>query len=200
MRIPFLPAALAALCFALPASAQKVEVFGGSGTRAASTQVLFGDGIMAGMSISYGQPVWQDSYDALTDQAKGRLLRLGKDWWTLFTTSVDVAIGGTKIPAGAYVAGLQCDKDGKWNLALLEATKAMKQGATPWPIDEEGTMNWKPDLLAPLQLQKGANKEPIEKLTITLAANGEDLQKGTFTIAWGKHQLTAPLAVAAAKK
>lgn len=200
MRIPFVTAAFAALVLSLPVSAQKVQVFGGNGERASTSQILFGEGVMAGMAINYGQPVWKDSHEKMLDSLKGKLLRLGKDWWTTFTTSVDVEIGGTKVPAGAYLLGLSCDKDGNFSLAVLDASKALKGGAAPWPMDDKGTMNWKPDFTAPLTLHKGEAKESVEKLTITLAANAADLSKGTFTIAWGKHTLTAPLAVAVAKK
>jgi hypothetical protein len=200
MRIPFLAKSLTLLCLALPATAQKVQVFGGNGDRAATSQILFGNGVMAGMSITYGQPQWQDNYDGMLDKLKGKLLRLGKDWWTTFTSSADVEIGGVKIPAGAYLLGLSCDKDGKFALAVLDAAKALKAAATPWPIDDAGNMNWKPDMLIPLTLNQGTAKESAEKLTITLQANGDDLAKGTFTLAWGKHTLTAPLAVLVAKK
>lgn len=195
MRFPFLTAVAAALCLALPATAQKVQVFGGNGERATSSQVLFGQGLMAGMAITYGQPMWQDSHNAMMDSLKGKLLRLGKDWWTTFNTSVDVEIGGTKIPAGAYVVGLMCDKDGNFSLALHDQTKAMKAGATPWPIDENGGMNWKPEILAPLTLHKDKAEESVAKMTMTLKANAEDLANGSFSIAWGKHVLDAKLAV-----
>lgn len=200
MRFPFVTTALAALCLSLPVAAQKVQVFGGNGDRAATSQILFGEGLMAGMSITYGQPVWKDSHNAMMEKLKGKLLRLGKDWWTTFTTSSDVEIGGVKIAAGAYLLGLHCDKDGKFSLAGIDAGKAMKAGAMPWPMDEEGNMNWKPDFLVPLQLNKDASKESVEKLTMTLAANGDDLSKGTFTLAWGTHTLTAPMAVVVAAK
>jgi hypothetical protein len=198
MRLPILSAAFAALCLALPTAAQangQIQIFGGDGDRAATTQILFGADVMAGMSITYGQPAWSDSYDAMLEKIKGRLNRLGKDWWTTFTTSAAVEIGGVKVPAGAYVVGLDCDKDGKFSLALHEATSAMKAGATPWPIDKEGTMNWKPEILVPLTLNKGTAAESVAKMTMTLVANAKDLKQGTFTLAWGKHTLTAPLAV-----
>ena len=195
MRFPFLTAVAAALCLALPTTAQDVKVFEGKGERATSSQVVFGNGVVAGMAIAYGRPTWKDSHNAMLDSLKGKLLRLGSDWWTTFNTSVDVEIGGTKILAGAYVVGLMCDKDGKFSLALHDQTKAMKAGATPWPIDENGGMNWKPEILAPLTLHKDKAEESVAKMTMTLKANAEDLANGSFSIAWGKHVLDAKLAV-----
>lgn len=200
MRPSFFTTSLTLLCLALPATAQKVQVFGGNADRAATTQVLFGANVMAGMSITYGQPQWHDHYDGMLEKLKGKLLRLGKDWWTTFTTSADVEIGGVKLAAGAYLLGLSCDKDGKFALAVLEASKGLKAGAAPWPLDDAGAMNWKPDHLIPLTLHQGEAKESVEKLTITLKANADDLAKGSLTLAWGKHTLTASLAVLTAKQ
>jgi hypothetical protein len=190
MRFPFLTAALAALCFALPATAQKIQVFGGNSQRACSSLVLFGEGVMAGVTITHGQPEWQAEYDGMLDKLKGKLNRLGKDLWTTFMTSVPVEIGGAQVPAGSYVVGLACDKDGKFALALLDATKAMKAGTMPF-----GPQNWTPDVLCPLTLNKGAAKESVAKMAMELKADDKDPTKGTFTLAWGTHTLTAGLAI-----
>ena len=190
MRFPILSAALAALCFALPTTAQKVQVFGGQSERACSSLVLFGDNVMAGVTIVHGQPEWQAEYDGMLDKLKGKINRLGKDLWTTFMNSVDVEIGGTKIPAGSYVVGLNCDKDGNFGLAFLDASKAMKAGAMPF-----GPQKWTPDFLAPLTLNKDVGKEVVAKMTMELKADDKDPTKGTFTMAWGKHTLTGPLAI-----
>lgn len=199
MRFPLLPAAFAALCLSLPAAAQDVQVFGGKGTRAASTLILFGKNVAAGMSIQHGEPEWKPENDAMMDQLKGRLLRLGKDWWTTFTTSVAIEIGGKKIPAGSYLVGLECDKDGKFSLALLDSTKGMQQGAFPLEDQKTHLMNWKPDIVAPMTLNKDVSKEVVSKMSIELTADKKDPSKGMFTIAWGKHTLTAPMTISLGK-
>ncbi len=196
----FLSSVLLLAALAAPATAQKVRVFGGAGERATSSQILFGDGIAAGMAVTYGQPAWKDSYDSAEQFAmlKGKLLRLGKDWWTTFTTGADLEIGGKPLAAGSYLLALSCDADGKFALAVLDAAKGMKGGALPWP-DRSGKMNWEPDLLIPLEHSKDAANRS-DKLTIALLANGEDLQNGKLQLHWGPHQLTAKLAVHAGKK
>lgn len=190
MRIPILTAALAALCFALPATAQKIQVFGGNSQRACSSLVLFGEGVMAGITVTHGQPEWQAEYDGMLDRLKGKINRLGKDLWTTFLTSVPVEIGGVKVPAGSYVVGLHCDADGKFGLALLDATKAMQAGALPF-----GPQKWTPDVLCPLTLAKDVAKESVAKMTMELKAADGDPTQATFTLAWGKHTLTAPIAI-----
>lgn len=194
MRFPILSAAFAALCLALPATAQKVQVFGGNGQRAASTVILFGENLMAGMSIVHGQPAWKAEYDTMLDKLKGKVNRLGKDWWTTFTTSIDCEIGGTKVPAGSYVLGLACDQDGKFTLAVMDAGKAMKAGLLPF-----GPQKWTPDFSIPLELKKDANEKVVELMKIELAVDKENPSTGTLTLSWGKHVLSAPMAISLAK-
>lgn len=196
MRFPILSAALAALCFALPATAQ-LQGHAGSGTRAETRIVVatsdFSTFAMA--SLTHGQPEWQAGYDkaGALDKYKGSVVRLGKDWFTTLITSSELDIGGAKIPAGSYVVGLQVDKDGKFALALMDSTKAMKEGVNPF-------MSWKPEVTAPLTMNKDVAKESVSKLTMAFDAKEEDGGKGTFTIAWGKHTLTAPCQLHAPKK
>jgi hypothetical protein len=190
MRIPFLSAACAALLFALPATAQKFQVFGGNATRASTTVVFFGDAGMGGISIQHGQPQWKAEYDQMLDKIKGKLNRLGKDWWTSINNSVDIEIGGAKLPAGSWVLGLQVDADGKFALAALDSTKAMKDGVLPF-----GPQTWKPDVVLPLELKKDAAATSVDQLTMTLKAADGDASKATLTIAWGKHELVGNVAV-----
>jgi hypothetical protein len=190
MRFPFLTSALAAICFALPATAQKVQVFGGQSQRACSSLVLFGDNMMAGITVVHGQPKWSPEYDGMLDKLKGKTNRLGKDLWTTFMTSVPLDMGGTKVPAGSYVVGLHCDAEGKFGLAMLDATKAMKEGLLPF-----GPQKWAADVLVPVTLNKGTAEQNVELMTMTLAASDADPTKGTFTLAWGTHTLTTPMQI-----
>lgn len=190
MKLPLLATALAGLCLTLSPRAQDVQVFGGTSTRACSTMVLFGKDLMAGLTITHGQPVWKDEYTGMLDRLKGKTHRLGKDLWTTFLTSVDVELGGTRIPAGSYCVGLHCDAKGAFSLALIDSGKAMKQGLLPF-----GPQNWKPDALVPLKLSKDVADESIAKMTITLTSDKEAPTKGSLTLAWGPHTLSAPLQI-----
>ena len=190
MRLPrFLsataPAVLLALSLAVPAAAQGVQVFGGPSMRASSSLILFGDDMMAGLTVTHGQPEWRDEYTAMLDKLKGKINRLGKDMWTTLATSVPIEIGGAKI-----APGLHCDQDGVFSLALIDSTKAMKGGLMPF-----GPQNWKPEVTAPLKLDKDVVDEAVGKMTISLTSSDDDPMQGTFTIAWGPHTLTAPLKI-----
>ncbi|MGK0157243.1 MAG: hypothetical protein ACI9SE_004219, partial [Neolewinella sp.] len=72
MRLPILSAALAAICLSLPATAQKVQVFGGNGMRANSSVILFGSDLMAGITVTHGQPEWRDDYTDMLSKLKGK--------------------------------------------------------------------------------------------------------------------------------
>ncbi|MBL8756040.1 MAG: DUF2911 domain-containing protein, partial [Planctomycetes bacterium] len=144
--------------------------------------------------VTHGQPEWKAEYDGMLDKLKGKTNRLGKDMWTTFATSVPVEIGGAKVPAGSYVVALHCDNDGKFSLAMLDSTKAMQAGAMPF-----GPQKWTPDVTCPLTLNKDVAKEVAAKMTMELKADAKDPMQGTFTLAWGKHTLTAPLAIHAGK-
>ena len=195
MRTPLISAAFAAVCFALPTTAQKVQVFGGNSQRAASTMVLFGQDMMAGITVVHGQPEWKDEYSGMMDKLKGRTNRLGKDLWTTFMTSLPIEIGGAKIAPGSYCVGLHCDDAGKFSLAMIDSSKAMKKGLMPF-----GPQNWKPDAVAPMTLNKDVSDESQQKMLMTLAASKNDPMVGTFTLAWGPHTLTAPIKIHAPKQ
>lgn len=201
MRFPIFSAALAALCLTLPTTAQEgkpaADVKGATATsqRAEARIMVFNDDftVFALASITHGQPAWQDKYDAQFDLLKGKINRLGKDWFTTLITSSELEIGGVKIAPGSYVVGLSCDQDGKFALALLDSSKAMKAKVNPFFGE------WKPDYLLPLTLNKNVNKESVQLMVMTFDARPEDAGKGTFTLAWGKHTLTAPVMLHAPK-
>ena len=196
MRFPFVTAAFAALCFALPTAAQKVAGHSDGSMRNETRIMVFSEDfkVFAMASLTHGQPDWKAEYDTMFDKLKGKINRLGKDWFTTLITSSELEIGGAKIAPGSYVVGLHCDKDGKFGLALMDSSKAMKDGVTPFVTD------WKPEVLVPLTLNKDVAKEVVGKMTMTFDAQKGGSGEGTFTLAWGKHTLTAPVMLHAPKK
>ncbi len=195
MRFPLLTAALAALTFQVPTTAQQAQGMAMTGTRA-ETRIIaatpdFSSFAMA--SLTHGQPEWKASYDGMLDSLKGKTNRLGKDWFTTLITSSELEIGGAKIAPGSYVVGLHCDEDGKFSLALMDSTKAMKDGLNP-------AADFTPEIRAPLTLNKDAAKDVVGKMTMKFDAKPADGGKGTLTLAWGKHTLTAPVQLHLPKK
>lgn len=192
---PLFPAAFAVLCLALPTTAQKLSGASVTGQRAETRIMAFTEdfSVFALASLTHGQPEWKADYDGMLDKLKGKNNRLGKDWFTTLINSSELEIGGVKIAPGSYIVGLHCDQDGRFALALLDSTRAMKTGVNPFD-------DWKPELLAPMKLDKDVATEVVGKLTITFSAEQGDGGKGTLTVAWGKHTLTAPCQLHAPKK
>lgn len=198
MRASFVAAALAAFCLAPLVQAQ-VKVFGGPGNRHSSTLLAFTDSfeVKGGVSIQHGQPVWKDEYndqakfDAFLQKYKGKNVRLGKDWWTTFDNSVPVTIGGTRIPAGSWFLGLVYERDGSFQLAVIDSQKAMQNGEMPF-IEAGWTVAFK----APMTLQRDAAQEVQKEMTIDLITKEGTPGKATLQIAWGRHLLTANVDIA----
>lgn len=188
MRTSLFTTALAAICLTLPLSAQKLNAFSADGERAETRLGVASADFskFAMVSVTYGQPGWKDEYEGMMDKLKGKMNRLGKDWFTTLINSAELEIGGTKLPPGSYIVGLWCDKDGKFSLAFMDSGKAMKEGVNPF-------MEWKPEFTAPLTLEKGSAPESVGKMTMSFAAEKDGEGKGKFTIAWGKHTLSAPV-------
>lgn len=185
----------AALCLALPVAAQKLNG-GAAATARAETRIMAYTedySVFALASVTYGQPEWKAEYDGMLDQLKGKNSRLGKDWFTTLITSSELDLGGAKVAPGSYIVGIHCSPEGKFSLALMDSTKAMKNGVNPFH-------DWKPEIVAPLTLHKGTAKEPAKLLTMAFDAKAEDGGKGTFTVAWGTHKLTAPCQLHAPKQ
>lgn len=188
---------IAVICLAAVVPAQ-VKAFGGSGPRHSSTIFVFTDSfeVKAGLFVQNGQPVWKDAYNdentfnKYLDTFKGKLIRLGKDWWTTFDTSTTVNIGGTDIPAGSYFLGLSYERDGSFQLAVIDAATAMKNGEMPF-VAERWTVAYK----APLQFKRDAAQEVVKEMTVDLIANKEDPSKAVLQIAWGRHQLVGDIKI-----
>ena len=138
------------------------------------------------LCIQYGQPTWKSDYDSKLDQAKGKSLRLGSDFWTSLDTSVDLTIGGTAVPAGQWYLGLACSDDGQWSLMVMEAAKVREHKA-----DAFVTQRLKAKIQAPLR--HAAAEQQTDKLSIELTDEPGKVGHGALRIAWGKHQLTAPI-------
>ena len=195
MHLSLFRAALVAVTLATSAAAQGLQVYNFDSPRHASNMVLFGANVAAGMTIVHGQPQWKKEYDGMQDMLKGKTHRLGKDLWTTFMTSAPVELGGVKVAPGCYCVGLHCDKAGKFALAMMDATRAMKKSLMPF-----GPQNWKPEVVVPLKFEKGANKKLAEKMVISLIGDKDDKMKGLIRLSWGNHYLSAPVKVHAPNK
>lgn len=193
MRFIPLAATLAALTIVPALQAQQV-IGGPDPDRKASTVFVFTDSFeaLAGVSISYSQPTWQDSYNGMLEQLEGNYTRLGKNWWTTFDTVGALEIGGTKIEAGSYYLGLAVGKDSAFSLLIFDSKRAMKAGLLPFST-ALFTGEAKAETKAPLTFAKDSLEEVAVKMEIEIAADTKDPTTGKFSIRWGRHELSAPV-------
>jgi len=188
-------AALAAAAFLAPAANAQIQAFGGQDEDRMASTLIFaetsnGFSPKGGVSVSYSQPDWKDSYDKVLESGKfnGTNQRLGKNWWTTLDTTVPLEIGGTKIKPGAYYLGIHVDDGGKFTLLVIDAKKAMTTGMAPFV-----PKGYQSEYEAPLQLAKNSLEETQKKMMIEITANDDDASVGKFSIRWGKHELSAPV-------
>jgi len=146
----------------------------------------------AQFAIDYGRPIWKKDYE---DQAKfdgmtkGKVYRLGANFWTSLDTDVPLKIAGVSVPAGHWYLGLYRSEDGaSWSLALIDPAKVR---AARLDASEIGRATI--DMKAPMKIEQAT--ESVEKLTIDLIFTKENLRDVKLKITWGKLQLSAPIEV-----
>jgi hypothetical protein len=144
------------------------------------------------ITVDFGRPAWRKEYeqagqfDAMT---KGKVWRLGNNYWTILDTNLPIKVAGRDIPIGLWYLGLDRSADGKtWSLAFIDPVKARKGRHDGF------TMQTVPvDFKVPMTT--GQPSALTDKLTMTLTAAKEDMKKVTLRISWGKVELTAPIQV-----
>lgn len=197
MRIRSLLAVIG-LLFALCAQAQQskkgIIAEGGTLDDRASARVLYWNektNSAAGqVAIDYGRPVWKKEYedaakfDAMT---KGKVWRMGSNFWTTLVTDIPLNISGKSVPAGAYYLGLKRSDDGsQWSLAFINPA-----GVYRAHLDGSDIKKAKVDFLAPMQADQAGPK--AEKLTITMSYPETDIKNVTMKVVWGNLALSAPI-------
>ena len=177
----------------------KISVEGGSPDDRASARLLYWNGPAntadGQLAINYGRPVWKKQYeDAATfdKMTKGKIWRMGSNFWTNLYTDVPVTIGEKSISPGFYFLGMQRSADGSsWKLAFIDPVKVRESRIDAFDV-RKATV----EFTAPMTVEP-ATGDPVDKLTITLANAQNDIRSGTLKVAWGHLALTAPVHVAA---
>ncbi len=174
-----------------------IEAEGGQPDDRASARVLYWNAAKHGaagqFAIDYGRPVWKSAYEDQTkfDQiTKGKVWRMGSNFWTTLDTCVPLKISGKSVPVGYYYLGLHRSADGsKWSLAFIDPAKVRAGRVDAFNIDRVPI-----SFEAPMSMASGVAK--AEKLTIELTYPKDNIRKVTLNVAWGTLALTAPIEVA----
>ena len=143
-------------------------------------------------AIDYGRPVWRKEYEDTANfdkMTKGKVYRLGSNFWTTLDSDMQLTIAGKAIPAGSWYLGLHRSEDGAtWSLVLIDPAKARAAHIDASEI-ERAPIAFK----APMTVEQAT--ESKEKLTIDLIFQKGNLKDVTLRIGWGKMQLSAPVQV-----
>jgi hypothetical protein len=172
---------------------------GGTPDERASARVLYWnqktDSGAGEFAIDYGRPRWKKDYedpakfDAMT---KGKVWRMGSNFWTVLDTSLPLKISGKEVAVGSYYLGLHRAEDGQWSLALIDPTSVRSARVDGFEMQK-----------APVQFEVPMStakpRTVAEKLTITLAYTKANPKHVTLKVAWGNLALTAPIEVAVAE-
>jgi DUF2911 family protein len=200
-RLVFVSFALV-ICFTSVLQAQDnkprptIVVFGSDSPERGTTRVgLWNNKKKMGagqFAIDYGRPVWRKEYEdaAMFDKmTKGKVYRLGSNFWTTLDTDMPLVIAGKTIPAGLWYLGLHRSDDGAtWSIVFIDPAKAR---AAHMDASEIGRAPIA--FKAPMTTEQAGDMK--EKLTIDLLFQEADPKDVTLKIAWGKLQLSAPVQV-----
>jgi len=186
------------LLLALSAQAQQsqpvIVAEGGQPDDRGSARVLYWntklDGSAGQFAINYGRPVWKSVYedpakfDALT---KGKIWRMGSNFWTDLDTSVPLKVSGREVPIGHYYLGLHRSADSaNWSLAFIDPATVRSAHLDAFDIRKAPI-----EFEVPMSVAKSDTK--TEKLTLTLSYPQTDTRKVTLKLVWGNLVLTAPI-------
>ena len=175
----------------------KVVAEGGTPDDRASARVLYwnsqSNSAAGQLAIDYGRPVWRKEYndsakfDAMT---RGKVWRMGSNYWTILDTNLPLSIGGKKVPIGLYYIGLHRSEEGsEWSLAFIDPAKARKMHLDAFQIER-----------APVEFEAhmsnvSKTESPAQKLTITLSYPKNDIKHVTMLVVWGNLSLSTPIEV-----
>ncbi len=163
-----------------------LQVFGGEMTERAEARLLFWNSAKntaAGeFVITYGQPEWKVEYNKSENfdkMTKGKVWRLGKNFWTMLDTNLPLRIGGEQVAPGQYYLGAKRSADGAtWKLCFIDPTTARAAR-----LDASGINNAEIAFTAPLKFSQSESSR--EKLDISLIKAGSKLNRAQLVIAWG---------------
>lgn len=138
--------------------------------------------------MDYGQPHLRGRHintDSLVPF--GTVWRLGANSVTLFTTDVDLTIGGKSVPKGRYIAQVLPTRT-SWTLILQpETTGAASINPTAYDATKDA---------ARVELSSRTLATPIESLSMWLIpSTAPGVQRGELRIAWDTVQLSAEWSV-----
>ena len=189
------------LLFVLNAAGQQqkpnIVAEGGTPDDRASARVLYWNtqtNTAAGqVAIDYGRPIWKKEYDdpaKFDAMTRGKIWRMGSNFWTTLDTQLPLSISGKKVAVGSYYLGLHRSEEGsEWSLVFIDPGRVRKARLDAFQVEK-----------APVEFEAVMSTTkadtPTEKLIITLSYPKDDIKHVTMRVAWGSLALSVPIEVA----
>ena len=129
------------------------------------------------VTIDYGRPMLKGR-DLMKMIQPGDVWRIGSDAPTTIESDADLDFGGTRVPKGKHILLAHYTGPGKWSLVV--SSKSASQFDPGAKLAE-----------VPMEVQE--SKDPVEEVTIQLAAKGS---QGVIEIAWGTMRLAGSFSAA----
>jgi hypothetical protein len=142
----------------------------------------------ANIKIVYGRPYTRDPRTQEKRKIWGGLVpfgqvwRMGADEATMLTTDHDIAIGGTRIPAGSYTLFLQPEENGP---AKLIVNKQTGQWGTKYDASQD---------FVRIDMQRNPISPAVDQFTIKIDKNGTT-NESTLRLRWEQFAFSAPITV-----
>ena len=133
------------------------------------------------VAVEYGRPARRGRpiFGALVPY--GRLWRTGSDEATLLSTDADLVLDTLAVPAGRY-ALFTIPGEEWWTVVVNRVA------------DQWGAYGYDPGQdLGRLRVRPSGLREPVEQLTVTLAATGE--RSALLSLAWETTQVSLPVEI-----
>jgi len=189
-----------ATMFAQQRAVREIEPEGGVLEERGGSRVLYWntkvDGPAGQLAVEYGRPEWKKAYEDpanFDSMTKGKVWRMGKNFFTLLDTSVPLKISGKSVSPGYYFLGLKRSSDGaSWSLAFIDPNKVRAARLDGFVIDKANV-----EFEVPVKMEK--SNDITEKLSITLPYPEAKPTDVTFRLAWGNFVVTAPVEVTLTK-
>jgi hypothetical protein len=141
------------------------------------------------LAINYGQPRWKPEYEEMFDElTKGKRWRFGNNYWTGLDTNVEISISGTDVSPGQYYLAIERTSEDQWYLLLLNPEIIRAEKLDAFYVDEAP-----PGVRVALQWSR--TSEDVEKLTVRLVPDEDEMSQASLDIQWGGHRLQAPVRV-----
>ncbi len=173
----------------------EVMLFNQSSDRKSTRAAMFSNtGGKGEIHVSWGPVEWKDEYEAhiKSEKVTGKRWRLGADFWTTLDTNLPMTFGKTTVAPGYYYLTVEKRADGQFVLNILDPVEVRKS-----MLDAFQSGVTKGGMEVTLTHDAG---EVAKSLTMSMAIDESDKTKGTYTVRFGAHKLSAAFTTSAPAK